>query len=272
MPRSSATCSRTQLGGTALEVRQDHNNVLIENNKFANNGVHDRRNLWSDGLTIHGLTNSQIIGNEFVDNTDIDLILGGSQNCLVQGNRIYHTGSRSGGSFAGLMIHKWPTRTADYSGTEISFNIIDGGPNRNVGSGIYVGSEGWYPGTPIGWTTDNPVRASIHDNEVRNTKSGMYVAAQGFAIFDNQFFQCARSQFPIVPRDTDKHRAHRRLADHGRHGLPRCRPGRRDSRHVPVSVLDRLHSQLGRVVTASSLRPALAGDRPRQAAHQRKKR
>jgi hypothetical protein len=94
------------------------------------------------------------------------------------------------------MIHKWPTRTADYSGTEISFNIIDGGPNRNVGSGIYVGSEGWYPGTPIGWTADNPVRASIHDNEVRNTKSGMYVAAQGFSIFDNQFFNAHGVSFP----------------------------------------------------------------------------
>jgi hypothetical protein len=184
------------LGGTALEVRQDHTNVLIQNNKFANNGVHDRRNLWSDGLTIHGLTNSQIIGNEFVDNTDIDLILGGSQNCLVQGNRFYHTSSRSGGSFAALMIHKWPNRTADYSGTEISFNTIDGGPNRNVGVGIYVGSEGWYPGTPIGWTTGNPVRAAIHDNEVRNTKSGMYVAAQGFSIFDNRFSNAHGVSFP----------------------------------------------------------------------------
>ncbi len=191
---------KNALGGTALEVRQDHDNVRIENNRFASNGVHDRRNLWSDGLTIHGLTNSQIIGNEFVDNTDIDLILGGSQNCLVQGNRFYHTSSRSGGSFAALMIHKWPTRSADYSGTEISFNIIDGGPGRNVGTGIYVGSEGWYPGTPLGWSSGNPVRASIHHNEVRNTKSGMYVAAEGFAIFDNQFSNAHGVSFPSSGR------------------------------------------------------------------------
>ncbi len=175
------------LCGTGLEVRQDHTRVVIENNRFATNGVHDRRNLWADGLTIHGLSHSQIVGNEFVDNTDIDLILGGSQNCLVQNNRFLHTANPSGGSFAALMIHKWPTRTADYSGTDISGNYIDGGPNRAVGTGIYVASEGWYPGTPMGWTAANPVRAAIHNNEVRNTMSGMYVGAQGFDIFQNRF-------------------------------------------------------------------------------------
>ncbi len=175
------------LGGTGLEVRQDHRNVLIQNNKFTNNGVHNRRNLWADGLTIHGLADSQIIGNEFVDNTDIDLILGGSQNCLVQGNRIVHTGAVGTGSFAGLMIHKWPTRTADYTGTVISDNLIDGGPNRSVGTGIYLGSEGWYPGTPLGWVGDSTARALVYNNVVRNTQNGMYVAAAGFSVFDNQF-------------------------------------------------------------------------------------
>lgn len=127
------------------------------------------------------------MGNEFRNNTDVDLIFGGARNSIIQDNTIVHTADVAGGSFAGLMIHKWSNSSGDYSGAEISGNIVDGGPNRTIGSGIYVASEGWYSQTPYGWTSDDLPRATIHDNVSRNVQNGMYVAAIGFSIYENRF-------------------------------------------------------------------------------------
>ncbi|MBM4093769.1 MAG: right-handed parallel beta-helix repeat-containing protein, partial [Planctomycetes bacterium] len=139
---------KNALGGTGLEVTGGLERVDIRGNLFANNGVHTARNLWADGLTVHDLRDSRVENNQFIDNTDIDLIFGGARNCVIRGNQILHTSNRAGGAFAGLMIHKWSTTSGDYTGVDISDNVIDGGPNRDIGSGIYVASEGWYDQTP----------------------------------------------------------------------------------------------------------------------------
>ena len=175
------------LGGTGLEVRGSRHNVLIRNNDFSSNGVHNQSGLWADGLTLHDVADSRIEGNRFYDNTDIDLILGGALNSVITGNVITHSSDTGGGAFAGLMIHKWPGRAGNYDGTVISHNIIDGGPQRTIGSGIYLGSEGWYDQTPLGTTVPYTTGASVHDNVIRNVQNGMYVAAQGFAVYDNSY-------------------------------------------------------------------------------------
>ncbi len=175
------------LAGSGLGVKGSRQDLVIRDNKFLDNGFHTRWLLWADGITIHDVANSQIVGNEFRDNTDIDLIFGGAQDSIIQDNTIVHTSDLTGGAFAGLMLHKWSNSSGDYSGSDISGNVVDGGPNRDIGSGIYVASEGWYSHTPFGWTNANPVRASIHDNVVRNVKNGMYIAARGFSIYENQY-------------------------------------------------------------------------------------
>ena len=158
----------------------------IRSNLFAYNGVHTTRNLWADGLTVHDLRDSRIEDNEFIDNTDIDLDLWRRRNCIIRGNHIIHTSDRTGGAFAGLMIHKWSSTSGDYTGVDISGNVIDGGPNRDIGSGIYLASEGWYDETPVGSLAAGQV-AAVHDNIVRNTKNGMYIAASQFQVYANEY-------------------------------------------------------------------------------------
>ncbi len=175
------------LCGTGLEVHQGHAGIVITNNLFSDNGVHTHHSLWADGLTIHDSADSEISGNVFIDNTDIDMILGGCQNYAIQDNRVTHTSSPTGGAFVAMMLYKWPSTSGDYSGTDVSGNIIDCGPTRNCGTGLYIATEGWYPGAPFGQTLANPVQATIHHNEVRNVKSGMYVAARDFTIYANQY-------------------------------------------------------------------------------------
>jgi len=175
------------LGGTGMEVNGVRNNIRVQDNIFAYHGVHNQENMWADGLTVHDANNSQFIGNLFIDNTDIDLIFGGGQNTLIENNTVLHTADTVGGAFASIMIHKWPTTSGNYSGTIIRGNMVDGGPNKTGGTGLYIASEGWYDETPYGISTQNPVMAEIYNNTVINTVNGMYIAAHDFAIYDNTF-------------------------------------------------------------------------------------
>lgn len=184
------------LAGSGLGVKGSRRNLLIEDNKFLDNGFHTEWLLWADGLTVHDVADSQIVGNEFRDNTDIDLIFGGAQNSVITNNTILHTADPAGGAFAGLMIHKWANSTGNYAGSEFSGNVVDGGPNRRIGSGIYVASEGWYSETPYGHAATNPIRSVIRDNVVKNVLNGMYVGARGFSIYANQYEKAHGVTFP----------------------------------------------------------------------------
>lgn len=185
---------KNALGGTGLEVAGSRSQVTIRGNLFARNGVHATRNLWADGLTVLDARDSRIEGNTFLDNTDIDLIFGGAERSVVRSNRILHTSEGTGGAFAGLMIHKWSTTSGNYAGVDISENLIDGGPNRDLGSGIYLASEGWYDQTPVGSSAAGQL-ARVHHNTVRNTKNGMYVAAQRFQVTANRYYNTYGTPF-----------------------------------------------------------------------------
>ncbi|MBA2116814.1 hypothetical protein HOV93_40060 [Planctomycetes bacterium FF15] len=188
------------IGGTGLEVKDFRSNVRVDDNIFAYNGVHNQSFLWADGLTVHDAYNSQFVGNLFIDNTDIDFIFGGAQNSLIENNTVIHTADTTGGAFASIMIHKWPTTSGNYSGTIIRNNSVDGGPNKTAGTGLYIASEGWYDETPFGVTLSNPTQAEIYNNTVINTVNGMYVAAHDFAIYDNTFTNSHGVSFPASCR------------------------------------------------------------------------
>ena len=178
---------KNALGGTGLVVKGGRHDLVIRNNLFANNGVHNREGLWADGLTVINISNLRIEGNRFHDNSDIDLILGGAVNSIVTGNEITHSSSPGTGSFAGLMLQKWATSSGNYIGSVISNNVIDGGPGRSIGSGIYLGSEGWYDETPYGSTVPGTASALVSNNVVRNVQNGMYIAAEGFNVYGNSY-------------------------------------------------------------------------------------
>ncbi len=188
---SCSSCSLTNsssnnaLCGTGLVVTGSATNVTIADSTFANNGRHDQQNLWSDGLTVHDAKQSTFVNNVFVDNTDVDLIFGGCQQCVIQNNTITHTADPAAGAFAALMIQKWPSTSGNYQDVDVSGNKVDCGPLRACGSGLYIGSESWYPETPYGTLTPGTTSGSIHHNSVVNAMNGLYIAAIGLTIYQN---------------------------------------------------------------------------------------
>lgn len=145
---------------TALEVTAGSNSPLVENNVIGPNGDHRPGEAWSDGVTIHDSHAAVVRRNMFIDNTDVQLILGGCRKCLIENNRFRHSGSFSRASFAELMLHSWPNTSGDFAGTVVQGNRIDCGQYRRCGYGIMVGAAPWYKGRMSG--------GKIIGNDVRN--------------------------------------------------------------------------------------------------------
>lgn len=184
------------LCGTGWLVTGPASGVTVRGTTFAYNGRHDVQNMWADGLTVHDAADSTFDGNTFVDNTDIDLIFGGCQRCSIQHNVVSHTADTSGGSFAAIMIHKWPTTSGNYEGVEVLHNEVDCGPARACGSGLYIASEGWYPETPYGTLTPGTTSGRILHNTVVNAMNAIYIAAIGLEIHSNGFLNAHGGTVP----------------------------------------------------------------------------
>ena len=152
--------------------------MVATNNLFAFNGMHDKSvGSWSDGLTIGNAKNSIFTGNEFVDNTDIDFIIGSGTGSVIRNNSIKHTGTFKGGSFAAFMITTWSLNKVadnDLSGTDFSNNRIDCGSNKRCGFGMQIGYDPWVnPGyVPI---ASLPHGGSFHDNIINNAQMGINI-------------------------------------------------------------------------------------------------
>lgn len=154
---------------TALEMTAGARDVIIRSNIFGPNGDHRPGEAWADGLTIHDAANAVVQDNFFFDNTDVQLILGGCQDCRIERNRFNHSGKFAGAAFAELMLHGWPNTSGDFAGTLVSGNIIDCGAQRRCGFGIMIGSAPWYPGRTSGGT--------VADNTVNNALIGINIDA-----------------------------------------------------------------------------------------------
>lgn len=152
---------------TALEVTSSARAPRIEDNRIGPNGDHRPGEIWADGVTIHDSTGAIVRGNHFIDNTDVQLILGGCRDCRIHGNAFAHGGSVPGGSFAELMLHSWPNTSGDFTGTTVTANRIDCGPERRCGYGLMIGAAPWYPGRMSGGT--------IRGNLVRNAQMGINI-------------------------------------------------------------------------------------------------
>ncbi len=147
---------------TAVEYGEG-TNVIVKDNLFTNNGIHNIQSHWADGLTIHSGNGFEVTGNHFHDNTDVQLIFGSCINCIVKSNRFSHSDKADGGSFAELMLHAWPKATSgDFTGTHVTGNDIDCGSRQRCGFGIMIGSAPWYD-APVfgGFVTHNRVRNAM---------------------------------------------------------------------------------------------------------------
>ena len=174
---------------TTMEVLARANALIIEDNLIGPNGDHRPGDVWTDGITIHDGEDTIVRRNRFVDNTDVQLILGGCRRCRIEHNQFRHSGAFARASFAELMLQAFPSTTGDYTGTVVTANDIDCGASRLCGYGIMIGANPWktgedprYPGAMFGGTIssnrisnamiginiDSPTGSvRLHDNRVR---------------------------------------------------------------------------------------------------------
>lgn len=161
---------------TTIEVLAGSNALIIEDNFVGPNGDHRPGEIWSDGITIHDSADSVVRRNVFIDNTDVQLILGGCRRCRVENNEFRHSGAFPRASFAELMLQAFPSTSGDYTGTIVRGNRIDCGKGRLCGFGIMIGANPWkagenprYPGAMFGGT--------ITGNVVSNALIGINIDA-----------------------------------------------------------------------------------------------
>jgi hypothetical protein len=140
----------------------------FESNVFAGNGSHDSSASWADGLTVHDGRSLIISRNKFKDNTDVQLIFGGCQFCLIKENRFSHSGVAVASSFAELMFHAWPNATSgNFSGTRVENNTIDCRRKDLCGFGLMIGASPWYKAPTFG--------GQIFNNRISNTTIGINI-------------------------------------------------------------------------------------------------
>jgi hypothetical protein len=158
-------------------------NATIHNSTFQANGDGVRNSLWADGLTAIYAPQSEISDNQFIDNTDVALIVGYGVSSRIERNVVRQ---RMQASFAGLMLHNFSSNDlstgGDFRGAVVAHNTIDCGPQLCV-FGIQVGPRPWNAKLII-------VGGELHDNEVRGAKVGINVDGAGIfrapvAVHDN---------------------------------------------------------------------------------------
>lgn len=171
--------SKNSLCGTGCEVAGVRSGFVAWRSTIADNGVHNQEGMWADGVTIHDASFSTVAATEFVDNTDVDLIFGGCQNCIIHNNTIHHTDAVAGGSFAALMIHAWPSTSGNFTGSHTTGNLVDCGGSRRCGFGLLLGSDAWYVTEVFG--------GHAYRNPVANAQIGVALDdVHDMQVFDNR--------------------------------------------------------------------------------------
>lgn len=157
-------------------------NAVIQNSTFQGNGD-GANSLWADGLTAIYAPQSEIVGNRFIDNTDVAFIVGYGVASRIEHNVVQQ---RTQTVFAGLMLHNFSSNDlssgGDFRGAVIAHNTVDCGAQLCV-FGIQVGPSPWNPKLIV-------VGGDVHDNAVLGAKVGINVDGAGMirapvAIHDN---------------------------------------------------------------------------------------
>jgi len=148
--------------------------ATIQHSAFRANGDSATR-IWSDGLTLLFAPRSVITENEFVDNTDVALIIGYGVGARLERNTVLQ---RTQPAFAGLMLDNFDsndlTSAGDFRGAVVAHNRIDCGAQLCT-FGIQVGPRPWH-------ATQNVIGGELYDNEVRGAKIG--INADGAGVVD----------------------------------------------------------------------------------------
>lgn len=142
----------------------------VKNSWFANNGWPEgsgHGSNWADGLTLNQCIRGWVHDNHFIDNTDVDLVTGGTGSnawCALENNTIQHSQWHG---FAGIHVGWFPgAGDGDHSGLTVSGNTISSG-NNLLAFALVVGSHPW---------SMNPAEQATHAGSVfSNGTSGAVV-------------------------------------------------------------------------------------------------
>ncbi len=146
------------------------------NNQIINNGDHFTQNMWADGITCLGCDRTEISGNYFAENSDIDLILGSGHSSYVHDNTFVHDARNNRPSFGALMLDNFASTTSgDYADARIENNNINCGSGTGCCYGIELGPHPWYASAPI----TGPF--SLTNNIISGAGVGINVDAGGSA-------------------------------------------------------------------------------------------
>lgn len=145
----------------------------VRDSWFANNGWPEgsgHGSNWADGLTLNQCRNGWVHHNHFVDNTDVDLVTGGTGNdrwCVIENNFIDHYQWHGfGGIHVGWFPSDIPGVAGNHSGLRVSGNTINSGYNH-LAFGLVVGSHPW---------SMDPLKQATHAGSVfSNGMSGAVV-------------------------------------------------------------------------------------------------
>jgi len=129
------------LCGSGLKVLGS--NYTINDNYIAYNGrdrfSSETGDRWADGITALSCFGGTISNNTLVDNTDIDIVIGGG-NCSVYGNQVWHGGKYA---FAGIQVGWFQEGAGNHSGAVIQDNRIESVVPNRLGMGLLVGFHPW---------------------------------------------------------------------------------------------------------------------------------
>jgi hypothetical protein len=137
----------------ASSMSAEWSNFEIRNSWFSANGWSQPERPswnepWADGLTVLNCENGHIHNNHFIDNTDIDLVVGGGVGCLIENNTIEHWGSHGWG---GLMAGSFPGYNGNHNGSLFTNNTVTVHTTDSLSFGIMVG---YHPWDPWAWVSD----------------------------------------------------------------------------------------------------------------------
>lgn len=164
-----ASASVDALCGSGFEWIGDR--ATIAGSLFRGNGDHATNMMWADGLTLLRSNGAKVQSNQFLDNSDVGLILGGAENAIVTGNLIAQSKQ---GVFAGLMLDNFNgTTPGGFAGAVVDGNTIHCG-NLRCDFGIQLGPHPWYPSA-------NTRGGSVTQNVVDGAKINVNVEGGGTA-------------------------------------------------------------------------------------------
>jgi len=129
--------------------------AVITDSLFMGNGDHWTLNMWSDGLTLNSAPQATVKNNHFIDNSDVNLILGSGAGATISGNIVQ---MKNGYAFAGIMLDNFNDGTdGEFGGAVCTSNQVH--CDAKCHFGIQLGPKPWYPSSNIkgGTVTGNTV-------------------------------------------------------------------------------------------------------------------